>query len=1322
MDSGALGEWWSGIDVLRTALLCAGVVLALLLLGWLTRRLKRPKIVAVEGDDGGCGICRWVAGRLERLFAAIDYLATRREWRYAQPWVLVLGQRAAGKSSLIGSLSEGLRYRPPARAAELKADGLEWHYLRAGVLIDSDGALASAGPGTPEARRWEAGLDALDALRPERALDGAVLCISAGALRLTGRSGREALGVEAARQLEQLQAATDFILPIYVVVTRCDEIPGFSAFWCAVGGERHAGMFGYSSDDQDKERTPAEWMAHACDRVGGRLRELQVDAAAHREYIEDVDRFFLFPGHFRALREPLGQWLETVFRPTAWQSGHLLRGVYFTGSVEADGERSDAGRGDVDFVDTLVAEKVLREVALARPTRRGVWSRNRLLRSLQVAMLFAAVGAFAALGVATYRVHAQTGAIADSLAELDQVARRIPPAGSGQCLAAGDVYPLLVQIGRIDTRSRYPAIPMSWVDDRITTRTAKAIGASSVEKILMPTLACRLEKRSAELLADSTLLPGPSLAERRADFRSLVVETRRLEANLLRFRALSQSGEHFEEKRILDALDALALYAFGQALPETAKRPGGVLDDAFRQPMDVDAPQLRTNLRPTLAARIQQRAALLRQAMSIEVGIGDDLISSLDRGERPILFKTRRLGEWMAWVESEWLGSTAERSPCQAIVQANDLDVRTLVSMSAEYETLTPVLQDFGDAQCRRPEMDRLRSMTLSPYGPMFVNIGGRLEMAPGLRRELGGLPDLARQPFMQLRSVADFSCMGTAVAWRAQEIIEAQSYLQQYEAFTQSHPATDDMPVGARPLYQRLALQSLGLAMDDALRRAQQAPPGGAYAVDAPTPSDSVLAESGGELARGLDPLLKVFAAYDSLGFADGGARVRQCASDFAADHLGSVDALAEASRLYAPQPPASGDALFAFGSLPVVRDFLQRQLARAEVLGSYAQPFLALIDGAGADTAARQNQQTADYWRNTLAEIERYTKGKEPAGQVANLDALFVDQLTGMTYDNCAARLAAYVPPESGNDLFSARRRSLEAAVALRCSDRRGADAARLYEDLAVRFNRDLAGRYPFAALGARDASPAAVRAFFVDYLADNGTGRDAVKSALRGQSGERWRQARAFVEALDDVAAFFASTLAAPDADAALGLDAVFPADAGRATGAEQLVSWRFSADTDAAVFPNGLKPLSWYPGEPVALQLRWAARSPWRPMADPRQPDLRSEGVAATFGEAGGWALLRMIERHRVPGTGLSPQHPLTLRFAVPTVHLPADIAAETNADRRSHGKHATPVAAVPQTAQAQVYLHLRLFADDPTTKTETDLQLPAAFPRAAPGIE
>ena len=95
-------------------------------------------------------------------------------------------------------------------------------------------------------------------------------------------------------------------------------------------------------------------------------------------------------------------------------------------------------------------------------------------------------------------------------------------------------------------------------------------------------------------------------------------------------------------------------------------------------------------------------------------------------------------------------------------------------------------------------------------------------------------------------------------------------------------------------------------------------------------------MAEVGNELARGLPSLQRVLNAYAQLGFADDGARVRQCARDFAADNLGGVDALADVGRLYSPAVPASGDALYALGSVPVAKDFLVRQVAELVVVVS--------------------------------------------------------------------------------------------------------------------------------------------------------------------------------------------------------------------------------------------------------------------------------------------------------------------------------------------------------------------------------------------------
>lgn len=1302
-DLGALGLGsfdLSRIDVLKTSLTGAGVLIVLLLAFFAVRRLRKPAIVTLGDAEGSCGICVRVRAWLQRMLAAIDYLSTRREWRYAQPWLLVLGERSAGKSSFIASVSDTWRHHPPKHADQLQAEGMQWSYFRYGVLIDGDGALAAADEGAPEAKQWNRGLKALNDLRPERPLDGLVLCVSARSLCNVKLSQRIALAENVSRQLSRLQSSIEFMLPAYVVVTQCDDIPGFASFWQSQAPDRLGQMVGYSAIAQDHSRPPSDWVDNAFDRVGVRMREIQADVAALSETIDDADGFFLFPSQFGKLREPLAQWMETVFRTTAWQSGYLFRGLYFTGSLEADGTIAEGTRGDVDFVDALVSEKALREPALAKPTRQGIWSRNRLIHQLQVAAVAAAVGMFVALAIAGYRESKQVAAVVSAIDSLDKVAPRVPAVESGECLAREDVYPLLAQVSRIETNSRYLAIPLSWVDTRLTSGSATAIGRSTVQKVLMPTLSCLLEQRSRDLLMSARIpdaATGNVLSRERSDFRQLVVDARDLEDNLVRFRTLSKQNSALDERQLIGMLDALSSYVFDEPLPKDVWRKGGVLDDAFRKVEDVREPVLPNGLHVRLAAAMEARSTSLRAALSREVAVGDDLLALLNEGQPPILDNTRRMGIWLSWVQQSWLGSSAERNPCQDIVNANKADVEALIAYYGNLPGMAGMLQRFGAKQCHQPEMQTLATMTMAPYGPMFIAGKGGLTLAPPLEDELSGLPALAELPYMQLTSARPFACVGAAADWRANELAEAAGYLRQYEAFAKSRKLPP-LEEGGRPLFDDLARESLAHALDDTLRRAQRVPGDSQADLQAANRTDAQLTRVGDELAQGMDALKAVLNAYASYGFSDGGTEVRQCARGFAADNLGGVDALADISRLYAPPVAVGTDAMFTLGGLPVTRDFLARQVARAQVLAGYADPFLTLLsDTPGVDDAWRDTPQTAAFWGNTRDEIDRYTKGKEPAGQVANLDAYFITQLTGMTYANCASLLAAYTSPEFGNDLFSDRRRKLERQVQLRCRDQRQAQAESVYDALATRFNRDLAGRYPFGEPGARDAAPAAVRAFFLDY-ADQ---RESILAALNAMDGNRWRAAKGFVAELDTVAAFFAGNIGAPGEMDVVGLTTVFPAEPARAIGGDQLLTWRLKVEDAESAFPNGLKPLQWLPGDRLALHLRWAARSPWRPLSDPAQPELSAQDATATFSIEGPWALLRFIDTYRMPNgrSAIPGQVLLGFRVSLQSVAVGED------------GK--------PAHSEASVFMTWVLTMVDPKTQTEKTIALPVAFPRSAP---
>lgn len=1313
MDFAAVSLWLLQWSPLQKVLGAAAGFAVLFVVPWMILRLRKPTIVVAKcaEAEAPCGACARIRTGCRSILDAFDYLATRREWRYGQPWVLMLGEQGAGKSSLAASVSQALRHAPPSRAAELRAHGTDWAFFGAGVLIDADGSLSAAEAGSEGAAQWKQTLAELNALRPERPLDGVVLCVSARSLREAKTAQREAMAANVGRQLMQLQETLEFALPIYVAVTQCDCLQGFGAFWQCQDAARRGELFGYSATPQDQSAQPADWANAAFDLIGHCLRDLQVEVAAHTPQVPEVDSFFLFPSHFMALRENMAQWLEIVFRATAWQTGHLFRGLYFTGAIDAAGMPAQGPRSDVAFVDALVTAKALAEPHLARPTRRGIWSRSRLIRAVQIGAICGMAALCVALAFAGIRFTRQVDVL---VAAIDALEEATPvSAQNAGCLGSERVYPLLEQVARIDIDTTYLAVPASWVDGRVTRRSASLIGTTTVGRVLMPALACHLETRARGMVgsAQDILPAGSDLAAHETALRQRVAEALALEQNLARFQTLVWQADTLGEAELLDMLAALSAYAFGADAPKRILRQGNILDDAIERLSEKADPEkplpwqqvaLPKDMHLRLARLIDTQGKATREALSREVARGSELLAALHQGRGPVLQNTRRFAEWLAWMRGSWLSANAVNDPCGAILQSLRGGIETLQARYAYPKSLQETLARFDNIRCRQPERQVIAGMTLPPYGPVFAAGDAGFDLAPALQTELAGLPQLVSLGYMRLASPRNFTCSGNAARWRSAEIAEAAGYLRDYEAFAKAHnlPANTE---SERPLYDKLARAALERALDDAMQRAQQLPAANPYAwvgLEAASRADTELALIANEMNQALPALQSVLQAYADYGFASGGTTVRQCVNNFAADQLGRISALAAASRLYAPQPAIGGELLFDTGNLPVVKDYLARQVARAQVLAGYASPFVSLMQAAPPVNAAqRDTAQTLAYWSNTTDELNRYTQAKEPSGQVAALDNYFIRQLNGLSYANCDGVLAEYASPEIGNDLFSERRGQLEQAVWLGCTDRVQAQAYETYLTWANRFNRDLASRYPFGEPGARDANPAVVRAFFTDYAAQ----RTAMHDALKALPKRDWADIHGFVAQLDDMANFFGGNLLAGEQGEPFRLTVSFNAMPSASTGADQLLDWQLSVGANRAGFPNRNAALDWYVGQDLKLDLTWADRSVWLPQNDPRQTALQVNGRHASFTLNGPWALLRAMTTHRPQGLPeRDPANPKQrlLEFNVPVAAPPDD-----------EGKAVL--------SRARLFISIGVQATDPKTQAAVPLKWPASFPRRAP---
>jgi type VI secretion system protein ImpL len=421
----------------------------------------------------------------------------------------------------------------------------------------------------------------------------------------------------------------------------------------------------------------------------------------------------------------------------------------------------------------------------------------------------------------------------------------------------------------------------------------------------------------------------------------------------------------------------------------------------------------------------------------------------------------------------------------------------------------------------------------------------------------------------------------------------------------------------------------------------------------------------------------------------ADQARALAFCTRAYATDQLRRISLLGDTSRLYSPDiaSGAESDLLYDLGPRPVVRDYLSRQLDRARVLAGYAVPYVRYL--RGSDTVVHTGDKSAallSFWSNTIHELSRHIEHADANGAVGRLEQQISQRLTAMTEQTCREGLASESPQMLfGNDLFSERHLSLVQKTRALCDNRLGQSAHAHFGRITNRFNRELAGRYPFGPANAQDADPAIVRAFLRDYLAE----REVLRTHLKELAPQRQAPMGHFLGQLDGLARFLNDASAVDGVEQGIAVRVQFRALAPYALGSDQIVDWQFHIGSQIARYPGAgtAMALRWGVGEGVHLEMRWADRSVWSPTTDDEQHDLSVDGKNAAFVHAGPWALLRFVQSHRPRAL------PVTLPRPLLTHWLELNVPVTNKAGHRS---------------RARLYIGLGL-----------DRAIPADYPLVAP---
>ena len=308
--------------------------------------------------------------------------------RYSMPWCLVLSEKGAGQSTVLQNTGLHIPFRGASDQLAESAHCRFWFYDK-GIAIDLGSEIWQ------EEEVFVHFCHLLRAARPKRPVDSVLVLVAADNLVGDDKLTEEHLKANSEllyQRLLRFQQEISLRLPTYVMISKSDTIPGFTAFCGGLSSHQREQLAGWSSPHPLNVSYSSSWVDQAFAELYNTQCGLQLDLlASARLSDKEQDLAFLLPRNTQALRDPMKTFLDQLFRVSVYSESNLLRGVYMCGDAtiaSAMVQKSENAEGQKHpvFIHDLFAKKLFPESGLAKPLKKGMMNQQRALRLVRVAL------------------------------------------------------------------------------------------------------------------------------------------------------------------------------------------------------------------------------------------------------------------------------------------------------------------------------------------------------------------------------------------------------------------------------------------------------------------------------------------------------------------------------------------------------------------------------------------------------------------------------------------------------------------------------------------------------------------------------------------------------------------------------------------------------------------------------------------------------------------------------------------------------------------------------------------------------------------------
>lgn len=331
------------------------------------------------------------------------------------PWYLVLGPEGAGKTSLLDfsglefPLNKDDKQRLTRDVSSTRY--ADWYFAEHAILIDTAGRYLTHDHPQVDAAGWQSLLGLLRKRRP-RSLNGVLISIPVHMLLDDSELELETLARQTRQRLHDINQRLGADVPVYLVISKADELAGFNEFFDQMSREESDQVLGVSFR-KGQNSTDVQVVRQEFEELMRRLNS-QVVMRMHQERdSQRRGRILDFPLRLGQIEERLGLFIELAFSGNRYQRASQLRGFYLTSAPQVmDAARAQHGslgqppskaRGSLPtfhashgrFINNLLSRVIFPESDLAGLDQREV----RRINWGQRALYTAALGCLIVFGV-----------------------------------------------------------------------------------------------------------------------------------------------------------------------------------------------------------------------------------------------------------------------------------------------------------------------------------------------------------------------------------------------------------------------------------------------------------------------------------------------------------------------------------------------------------------------------------------------------------------------------------------------------------------------------------------------------------------------------------------------------------------------------------------------------------------------------------------------------------------------------------------------------------------------------------------------------------